>query len=632
MSILFSELQVITGGGLEQFTGDLPVEHIFNDSRNDLRGKESLFFAIHGRNYNGHDFILYLYERGIRNFVTEEEVDLTNIPQANVLRVSSSVEAMQQITAYKRNKLSLEIIGITGSNGKTIVKEWLYGLISPYRKCVKTPASFNSQIGVPLSVWQAGPAHDLGLFEAGISKKGEMEKLEPVIRPTVGIFTNIGTAHDAGFKDQQEKAEEKAKLFVNCETVIYCKDHPIVDRTIKSKSLPGLSWGEDPSSHVVIYTTETGSGKTDLSLAYKNEKFKVSIPFTDRASLENAMHCIVYMCYRGYSLEQINKGLAQLSPLKMRLEYKKGINRCMIIDDTYNNDLVGLGTAVEYLNRHAGERSTVLILSDILQSGKSNEALYSQVNDIILKGKIDKFIGIGPDISTHQNIFSHGDAQYFPGTDTFLGVIEKQTFNDNVILIKGARPFTFEKIVERLELQAHGTVMEINLKALLSNLYYYKGVVGKGVKIMAMLKALAYGSGSHEVAEVLSQQGIDYFGVAYADEGISLRKHGIKTPVMVMNSSENVFRKLIDYQLEPEIYSLQILESFATFLDGASAGIHIKFDTGMFRLGFSTDDIENLIYLLRSNPNIRVKSIFSHLAASDMPDHDGFTHAQAKLL
>lgn len=615
---LFSQLKKIANGEILNLSQDQNITHFLTDSRKISVLKGSVFFAIAGERNDGHKFLEEVYTKGVRNFIVERSV---NLPDANILLVKSSISAMQAIAAKHRAKFEIPVIGITGSNGKTITKEWLYRLLSPYKKAVKNPRSYNSQLGVPLSVWNLDNHHEIGIFEAGISTKGEMEHLEMVIKPTLGIFTNLGSAHDEGFSSREEKAREKAKLFADSQHVVYRKDDPILDNLLKNK---GFSWGFNKGSDVIINSFQNGV----LTLKYLDQNLNFSLPFKDTISMENAMHCITLMLYMHFSKDEIQKGLNQLTGLAMRLELKKGMNGNYIIDDSYNNDIVGLQSALEFL-QNTGTDSKALILSDILQSGQDKAALYNQVANILEAVPLDKLILVGPDISEFAHLFPPAETQTYRSTEDLIANLDSLSLSNQTILVKGARSFRFERIVKLLEEKNHGTRLEINLDALTDNLNFYRSNLKRETRLMVMVKAFGYGAGSYDVAKLLSYHNVDYLGVAYTDEGVFLRQKGIKLPIMVMNPSPEGFEKLVNHNLEPEVYSLGLLKELAANVHD-EIGVHIKLETGMNRLGFVRNDLPELIGLLRSNSNIKVKSIFSHLAGSDSPAHTEFSVEQAR--
>lgn len=620
--IHFSQLVDITKGQLSQLSKDVVLEHLIIDSRKTIVAEGSVFFAIAGMRNDGHRFIETLYQQGIRNFIVEKNVALPS--DANVLRVSSATQALQDMAAFHRNRFTIPVIGITGSNGKTIVKEWLYQLLSETYSVVKNPGSYNSQIGVPLSVWNMQSYHTLGLFEAGISQPGEMEKLQAVLNPTIGVFTNIGSAHDEGFVSRQQKIEEKSKLFANSERIIYCKDHTAVDEILQTKKLTTLSWGFSSSADIQI------NKKTNYELTYQQRKLALTLPFSDPASVENCFHCVAVMLHLNFTEKEIQEGIQALRAVPMRMELKEGINQCQVIDDSYNNDLAGLQVSLDFLNNQHQKQKKSLILSDVLQSGMEESVWTRQVADLVMGNAIEHFIGIGEKLAKHKNLFP-SSSTFYASTEAFLSAFNDQDFLNEIILVKGARVFAFERIVQRLQRKVHGTIMEIDLSAMVHNLNYFRANLKASTKIMAMVKAFAYGSGSKEVANLLQYHKIDYLGVAYADEGVELRKNNIRLPIMVMNPSPDTFDILLQYQLEPEIYSFSLLHALLQYLNDRPCTIHIKFDTGMHRLGFSEADVPELVHLLNQHSGLKVATVFSHLAGADDPQHDAYSTEQATL-
>lgn len=601
----FSNLDSIATGTVVQLSDDREIRSFLTDSRKAIQ-QDSCFVAISGIRHDGHEYIETLYQYGVRMFIVEKELEWTSFPEADFFFTGSSLKALQEIASNHRSQFNYPVIGITGSNGKTIVKEWIYQLLAPEFSIVKNPGSYNSQLGVPLSVLKMQSHHQLGIFEAGISMQGEMENLQKIIRPTIGIFTNIGSSHDAGFESRSQKVREKLQLFKEAEVLIYCRDHQEIHSEVQKilKNTKLLAW------------------------SYNDFKNDFTIPFADAASKENLMHCIVLMQHLGIAASAIQDGINTLKSVPMRLELKQGVNQSLIVDDTYNNDLAGLQISLDFLSGQQKQHKT-LILSDILQSGLSDDKLVSEIAAIVLRSGIHSFIGIGPVLSTHQKYFSGLTSSFYSDTNSFLRSIDIDSFNSSVVLIKGARPFAFESIVQKLQRKVHGTVMEIDLSGVVHNLNYFRSKLKPGVKLMVMVKAFAYGSGGEgEVANLLQYHQVDYLGVAYADEGMELRKNRISLPIMVMNPSEESFPSLLEYNLEPEIYSLKILRSFVKFLGSRSCKVHIKFDTGMHRLGFDQKDLPELISILKEHPAITIATVFSHMAGADESEHDAFTREQ----
>ncbi len=619
----FLELERITQGKAISVFLDRSITVLAIDSRKAILHEETLFFAIAGERNDGHQYIQKLYDNGIKQFVIEHDIPTNTLHEANIIRVHSTVNALQSIAAYNRKNYNIPVVGITGSNGKTIIKEWLYQLLSIDYNIVKNPGSYNSQVGVPLSVWQMQAHHQLAIFEAGISKPNEMEKLQQVIQPTIGLFTNIGTAHDEGFSTLEDKIAEKLKLFTNVEKLVYCKDHHLVARQIKVLNINSLSWGFSSEADIMI-----SKKNNQYDITYGDEKFTLNLIFSDHASIENVFHCIALMMHLGYRKDQLQERINNLRAVSMRLELKEGINQCQVIDDTYNNDLGGLQISLDFLTSQQQKKKKRLILSDILQSGLSEEKLISKIAEMVNKSQVNTFVGIGPALTRQQKLISI-PSLFFEDTNQFLQQFKWDEIHQEIILIKGARTFQFEKIVSQLQKKVHGTVMEIDLSAMVYNFNFFKSKLKQTTKVMVMVKAFAYGSGSNEVASLLQYHRANYLGVAYADEGVELRKNNITLPIMVMNPSEESFQTIYSFNLEPEIYSFKILYALLDFLSGRPCNIHLKLDTGMHRLGFEKHDLAELISVLRTHLNLHVTSIFSHLAGADEALHDQFSKQQA---
>lgn len=623
--VRFSQLSRLLEGKVLQTGIDSDIETLSVDSRKTGFAKHVLFVAIKGARHDGHDYLTELYKAGIRNFIVERELSAEAFPEANILCVASSVLALQQIARIHRREFDIPVIGITGSNGKTIIKEWLAQMLSPDKVVVKNPGSYNSQVGVPLSVWLMRPYHQVAIFEAGISRPGEMEKLASIISPTIGIFSNIGSAHDEGFSNRAEKINEKLKLFANANMLIYCRDHRDIHEAISRSAVKTFTWGSFPGADVKVdYRT--------ASVEVHFRKTTGTFPTTnlDKASVENMLHCVACLLWLGYEMSLIQKRVAMLRVVPMRLQLKEGINHCQIIDDTYNNDLGSLEIGMQFLSSIQQKKKRRAILSDILESGLSESDLADAVLAIIRRYRVQSLVCVGPALERNRGKFPEG-TQFYLHTDDFLQGFDFASLDNEVILIKGARKFAFERIVSRLQRKVHGTVVEIDLGALVNNLNYFKSLLKPATKVMVMVKAFAYGSGSIEIANLLQYHQVDYLGVAYADEGIDLRKNNITLPIMVMNPSEESFDSLTKFNLEPEVYSARILRSLVAHLKGAPCTVHIKIDTGMRRLGFGPDELNELTSLLLDNRNITVASIFSHLAGADESGHDAFSEQQYNI-
>jgi len=614
------------------------------DSRKISYPETTVFLAIRNKHQDANLFLENLYQKGVRNFITDEiNINFINYPSANIILVSDSVAALQRLAIYHRDsflKNNLPVIGITGSNGKTVVKEWLYQLLQNDFSIVRSPKSFNSQIGVPLSVLNIRKANDLAIFEAGISLPGEMKNLEKIIHPTIGIFTNIGNAHDEGFKNRKQKIHEKLILFQKVKHLIFCTDDEELSHEIqlfqqKNKHLQLFSWGKKNNNILQINGIKKRNSFSLIEAIYKREKVQIQIPFTDDASVQNAISCWCVLFILNKNTREISLRFKSLYPIAMRLELKEGVNHSNIINDSYSNDLYSLGIAMDFLNQQKQHKTHSLILSDILQSGIAPKKLYAEVASLLKQKNIDKFFGIGPGIFSNQNEFSYlKNTFFFRSTDEFLENLFLSNFHDETILIKGARQFGFEKISHILEQKVHQTVLSINLNAIVHNLKQYKQKLKSTTKVMVMVKAFSYGSGSYEIASVLEYNKADYLAVAYADEGIELRKAGITLPIMVMNIDSSTFDSIVNHNLEPEIFSFGLLHGFAEYLKKSEIEnypVHLKIDTGMHRLGFMEDEIVSLCKELSKNHLIKVKSVFSHLAASENPAEDSFTKLQFKI-
>ncbi len=613
---------------------DASIEYLLTDTRRIVFPASSLFFALPGPRKDGHEYINEAYERGTRNFVVRKGFDISPFKDANFLQVDDVLQALQDLAANHRKSFNIPVIGITGSNGKTIVKEWLNKLLQPDYNIVRSPRSYNSQVGVPLSVWQMNAEHTLGIFEAGISTLNEMEKLEQVIQPNIGVLTNIGEAHSEGFSSEEEKINEKLKLFTHCIKIIYCKDSLPASVKLPVKDTGLFSWSRNEGAKFFIKEETRYTTHTSIIITHEDGICPVTIPFADAASIDNAITCCCVMLSLQYPPATINERIGQLQPVEMRLQSKKAINNCYLLNDSYSNDLSSLSIALDHLKQQSGEHPTTVILSDIYQSGLNDAELYLRVASELKARNIHRLLGIGENIHKHHNEFLHAVQQtaFYSSTENFLHQITEQQFRDEFILLKGARVFAFEKISKWLEQKVHQTVLEINLSAIAHNLKVYQNQLLPSTKIMAMVKAFSYGSGSAEVARVLQFHKVDYLAVAYADEGVDLRKAGVSLPIMVMNTDEAGFDVLIENNLEPEIYSFPIYTAFHQYLQQEGITkfpVHIKLNTGMNRLGFDPSDIDQLSVLLKQDNTMAVKSVFSHLVASESATHDGFTKQQA---
>ncbi len=619
----FQQILDTTNGKTLSFQQNTSINNFIFDSRITFNPTSSIFIAIGGKNHDGHNFIEELSKKGVKNFIVEKEI--TPPPNSNVILVKNSIEALQKIATNHRNLFSIPVIGITGSNGKTIIKEWLGQALSQKFRLVKSPKSYNSQLGVPISVLQLEESTEMAIFEAGISMREEMQRLQKIIQPTIGIFTNIGSAHDKGFLSRDEKLLEKWRLFENAEYVVYCKDHIEIDQS-KPENIKSFTWGKSVEADILLLSVQKENTGSTIKIIYQNKEFSINLPFKEQAYIENALHVISTCLSLGLSIEFIQSSLLLLRKVAMRLEIKEGINQCILIDDTYNNDLAGFTSAVEFLtNQNLGKKKTIII-SELISSGIDGQ--YDELLNIIRTNGIERLIGVGEQLKTYCSGLEI-EKQFYPSTKELLADIDQIKFSDEAILIKGARPFAFEKITQKLSKKIHGTKLEINLNALTNNLNYYKSLLEPGVKLMVMVKAFGYGSGSVEIANLLEFHKVDYLAVAYPDEGVELRQQGISIPIMVMNVSKDAFGKLVDYRLEPEVISFQQLNELTQFIRETNQPIpvHIKIDTGMKRLGFELDEIDRLIDQINET-NIQVASIFTHLAGADEDIHTGFSLQQ----
>jgi alanine racemase len=619
------------------------IEELAIDSRKIAQPEKALFIAINTPRRNGHEFIKSAYEKGVRNFLVQENIETAAYPVANFIKVTDTLTALQQIATAHRKQFHIPVIGITGSNGKTIVKEWLYQLLGDDYNTIRSPKSYNSQIGVPLSVWLLEPDHELGIFEAGISQPTEMEKLEHMIQPTIGVFTNIGEAHSEGFMNLRQKINEKLVLFRHAQKLVYCTDYPELNECIAQyvnnikepgSTLRLFTWSQKHEAELRVTSVHTDTGKATITALYTGKEIAISIPFTDNASIENAIHCWCVMLLLDIDQPKIAERMLHLQPVSMRLELRQGINDCTIINDSYNSDLTSFIIALDYLEQQKQHQMHTVILSDMLQIARPDAELYEEVADLVERRNVQRFIGIGPSLYKNRELFKKHKklkSVFFKSTDDFLKSFHLVNFNKEAILLKGARAFTFEKIDVLLEQKIHQTILSINLSSLTHNLNVFRSRLAPGTKTMAMVKAFSYGSGSFEIANILQYSGVDYLSVAYTDEGIALRKAGINMPIMVMSPDATSFDRMIAWKLEPEIFnfrSLQLFINMARTLQVKNYPVHIKLDTGMHRLGFQPEDMELLGQKL-GHESLHVASIFSHLAASEDARQDAFTEQQA---
>ena len=634
---------------------DATIGWLLTDSRSLCFPEQTMFFALRTKRGDGHRYIDELYRRGVRSFVVEQvpEDYASAFPQANFLRVPSVLAALQRLAERHRDEFDIPVVGITGSNGKTWVKEWLYQIL---RNCnlrvTRSPRSYNSQIGVPLSVWLLNEQTQVALFEAGISEPGEMLPLSDIIQPTIGVFTSLGTAHQENFRTLEEKCMEKMQLFRGAKAIVYPSDDDTISRCIRRSMFQGerIGWSRY-NEKAPFYVTEKGIVKseksatasqttgintyiTHLTYNYKGQCGSYTISFTDEASIENSITCAATALHLGVTPEQLATAMAALEPIAMRLEVKDGQRGLTLINDSYNNDLQSLDIALDFMNRRVEQQEKTLILSDIYQSGEPPLELYRQVADLVKKRGVNKLIGIGPEISAQAELFDLQQKWFFNDVRKFLQSRVFSELRDEVVLLKGARHFGFERISELLEQKVHETILEVNLDTVVANLNHFRSLLRPETKMVCMIKADAYGAGAIEIAKTLQDHRVDYLAVAVADEGVELRKAGITQNIIVMNPEMSSFKTLFDYGLEPEVYSFRLMD--ALIRAARSQGItgwpvHIKLDTGMHRLGFEVGDMEDLISRLTHQQAIIPRSVFTHFVGSDSPDFDEFSAQQFQL-
>jgi len=639
-----SEIASVLKGKLIAFHDDAVIRELLMDSRKSVFPEYSLFFALKGPRRDGHAFINEAHKKGIKNFVVSQQ-PAEQLDNTNIILVKDVLVALQSLASYHRSRFHIPVIGITGSNGKTVVKEWLNQLLNDRYNIVRSPKSYNSQIGVPLSVWQLNNAATLGIFEAGISQSNEMDNLQKIIQPDIGIFTNIGDAHSGGFLNNRQKIREKLRLFTKVKTIIYCRDFPELNEAVASmykqlktgseKPFEIISWSTTSDAELQIGKIIKDATSSTVKAEYLGEPVKITIPFTDEASIQNAINCWCVMLHLKIPAEEIEKKMKGIHAMAMRLDLRNGINNTTVINDSYSADLSSLKIALDFLTQQNQHPKRTVILTDFLETGRSEKDLYADIAKSVDQHKVDRLIAIGPEISKNavafEKQFTNTELRFFSSVDDFKNHFQHMHFANETILIKGARVFALEQVNQILERQTHQTLLEINLDALLHNLKAYQQLLQPSTKMMAMVKAFSYGSGSYEIASKLQFNKVDYVAVAYADEGVELRKGGISIPVMVMNPDESSFNTLISYDLEPEIYSIGLLRSFESFLKNEGLSqypIHIELETGMNRLGFPANELDELITILQSN-TFKVQSVFSHLVASENPDLDFFTRQQA---
>jgi len=613
---------------------DDTIENLVYDSRRILQPGSSLFFAIKTEHNDGHKYLLSAYKKGIRNFIVSE-TPTKPLTDSNVILVDDALEALQELAAFHRKHFLFPVIGITGSNGKTIVKEWLNLLLDEDYKIVRSPKSFNSQIGVPLSVWQMNEQYTLGIFEAGISNPGEMGELEKIIQPTIGVLTNIGEAHSEGFLDNSHKLAEKLQLFKSCPVLIARNKDIGGKKELIDRGTELLTWGSAEGNTFVVSSIKKQTDITEVILSYQFKSNTFNVPFVDDASVENAITCCCVLLVLGYGEDVIRQRIARLHAIDMRLQLKHSINDCLVINDSYSADVTSLKIALDFLKQQSSGLQRTVILSEFVESGRGDADLYSEIAKLLKNYEVSKVIGIGEKIieQLSKKLPASTNFQGYFSTEDFINDFRISRFYKEVILIKGARKFEFERIAKLFEKKLHQTVLEIDLNALAHNLKEYQKLLRPTTKIMAMVKAFSYGSGGAEIASVLQYHNVDYLGVAYADEGVELVKAGIHLPIMVMNAEESSFQAIVDYNLQPVIYSFDLLYSFEKYLEEQAIKdypVHLEIETGMNRLGFSSREVEEMAKHIVDTSLLSVQSVFSHLAASEDPSQDEFTGMQAE--
>ena len=630
------EIISLVSGHAEGSSVQVLIDHLVTDTRKITDPAGSVFFAIHGEKRDGHLFIPEAYQQGVRVFVVGREGLHQQFPDSVFILVQDPLQALQQLAAAHRAAFDIPVIGITGSNGKTIVKEWLNHLLEPSFSIVRSPRSYNSQLGVPLSVWPINASHTLAIFEAGISQAGEMQKLEPMIRPGIGVFTNIGDAHSEGFNSMEEKIREKLQLFVHSRQLIYPADQALLSDEIRkfatSRDIRIMGWGRSADADLQFLSAEPEASHTTIHYRYQGIERQFTIPFTGTIAEENALTCAAVLELLGVTANALPL-MKDLPSLSMRLDMRQGINHCTIINDSYSADLDSLKLALDFLRQQRQHRKRTLILSDLLQSGKKEEELYSEIAGLVKSHSLTRFVGVGSKISAHADLFRAivPQTEFYADTQAFIQSFSQTAFHQESILLKGARTFSFEKISALLETKWHQTVLLVNLSAVAQNLTTYRNMLQKGTKIMVMVKAFAYGSGSFEIANLLQFHKVDYLAVAYADEGVELRRAGIRLPIMVMNPEEATFSALVNEDLQPEIFSFQMLERFNRFLQREGIQefpVHLKIDTGMHRLGFAPEEIPALLTQWPSR--FRVLTVFTHLVGSEDSAEDSYTLIQSQ--
>ena len=614
------------------------INWMLTDSRSLCFPEETLFFALKSERNDGIKYIPDLYHRGVRNFVVNSLPDKADrlYPEANFLKVADTLVALQRLAERHREEFNIPVVGITGSNGKTIVKEWLYQLLAPEKVVTRSPRSYNSQIGVPLSVWLLNEQTEVALFEAGISRRGEMSRLRSIIQPTVGVLTSLGSAHQENFASIEEKCREKCRLFHDTKALVYCADDDTVCRVVDEARYPGerIGWSmANPEAALFVREIRKGDEHTEVDYVFKGEVGNYRLPFIDEASIVNSITCVAVARLLGMTAQQLAEKMPTLEPVAMRLEVKVGRQGCTLINDSYNSDINSLAIALDFMNRRPDRKNRrhTLILSDIYQSGMPERQLYQEVAALLEKRGVEKLVGIGSFISQQADLFQQMECHFFASTDDFLHSTVFDNLKDEVILIKGARSFNFDRITEMLVEKVHETTLEVNLNALVDNVNHFRSMMKPGTKMACMIKADGYGTGAVEIAKTLQDHQVEYMAVAVADEGVTLRRNGVTANIMVMNPEMTSFKTLFDYELEPEVYNFRLLDALvkAAQKEGiTNYPVHVKIDTGMHRLGFGLDDLPALIERLKQQNEVIPRSIFSHFVGADSDDFDRFSSLQ----
>ena len=627
------EIASIVGGKLTG-TGN----RLSTNSRAVSLPEQTIFVAIKTHKGDGHLYIDSLYKNNVRSFIVSSSNNWAQqFPEADFIEVENTLQALQALAAHHRSRFNIPVVAVTGSNGKTIVKEWLFQLLHSRYNICRSPRSYNSQTGVPLSVWEMGKDNNMAIIEAGISQMNEMEKLQRIIRPTVGIFTTLGDAHQENFPSTKVKCCEKIKLFSSCDTVIYNKDDKLIDICMQQEGLKArfLTYGTSTNADIHIKNIDKKNGETEITYEFDKKEGKYSIPFIDNASIEDSLPCLAMLLLLKTERQEIAANMAALEKVAMRLEVKQGVNGCTVIDDSYNSDINSLDIALDFLKEQASATHTTrtLILSDIMQSGQQPSMLYQSVQSLIINKGVDKLIGIGPEMKKHEDLMDAKEKHFFASTEDFISRLGSLKFSGETILLKGSRPFHFEDISDLLSYAVHETALEVNLSALVANFNYFHSFLRPGTKMCCMVKAYAYGSGDIEVSRALQQCGCDYLAVAVADEGAALRRQGIHIPIMVMDPAPNAFPKIFENNLEPEIYNFAMLDRVtaeAKRMNVTDYPVHIKIDSGMHRLGFLPEEIDEVISRLKGQNQVRPRSVFSHFVGSDDAQFDAFTAEQVR--